>query len=356
MNLDPTRKCKRRLWGNRKMWVKLSCGALSVFVGLVLGEMLVRILMGAPMPERLPTLHVRANPERGWELIANSEHYTYRHRVDVNSLGLRGPELQEAIPGETRVFVLGDSLVFGQGVSTADTIPAKLEQILNDEGGNWRVVNGGIRAYSTNQELALLQELGPTIAPDVVVLCWYWNDIEEIDIQSTYQSFREVKNIPFDLDYHTEGWGRLRWQGRQIARSSALLMLLHDHWHAWRSVPPSQSEIDEYLENLSRYLDVFNEACRELQCRFELVIIPDPAALAGSHFSDSIASQARELAESKDTRVIDMKPALRSLFADSGKLPTIPFDGHYDASANEKMARKLAWALREWEIAASVDD
>jgi hypothetical protein len=103
-----------------------------------------------------------------------------RGRVRTNSLGLRGPEVAPRKPaGTRRVIVVGDSYVFGQGVDDDQTMPARLSRRLNDRGpGRYEVVNLGVNSYSTDQELILLEELGPRLEPDIVVLFVCDNDFE----------------------------------------------------------------------------------------------------------------------------------------------------------------------------------
>jgi hypothetical protein len=319
-------------------------------VALIIGEVPVRIFVGAPLPEKLPLLSVRANPLRGWEMIPNSEHYTCEHRVVVNSLGLRGPELTGKRRDERRVLALGDSLIFGQGVGESETVPAQLEQCLRADGCRWRVVNGGLRGYSTNQELALLQELGPRIEPDLVVLFWYWNDIEENNVQQIYRNYQGKASVPFDWRYPLDGMGQVRWHGYQLARSSALLMLVYDQWQVWRAKSPRTEDVNIYIDKLSLYINEFERVCHALQCRFEFAIIPDASALSGEHASDPIVSLVEDLAESKGLRVIDLKAPLRALYVKRGRLPILPFDGHYDGVANATIARGVAAELRKSPI------
>jgi hypothetical protein len=148
--------------------------ALALGASLLVAEIAVRVLAGSPLAERLPVMMVRANPRRGWEMVPG-EHYTYQHRVQVNSLGLRGPELAAKRPGERRILFLGDSLTYGQGVADDETVPAALERALAERAPQqrWSVVNAGCRAYGTSHELGLLAELGARIQPDVVLLGWY---------------------------------------------------------------------------------------------------------------------------------------------------------------------------------------
>jgi lysophospholipase L1-like esterase len=90
----------------------------------------------------------------------------------VNRMGLRGPE----IPGKstaTRVLVLGDSFVYGAGVSTAASLPAQLQERADSDptdGPGYEFINGGTPSYGTARELAWLEFYGDQIDPDEVLL------------------------------------------------------------------------------------------------------------------------------------------------------------------------------------------
>ena len=69
-------------------------------------------LFGVWRPDR----SFRYHPVRGYELRPGIG--------DVNTLGLRGPELDPAHPaGVTRMVMLGDSYTFGAGVGPEESLP-----------------------------------------------------------------------------------------------------------------------------------------------------------------------------------------------------------------------------------------
>jgi lysophospholipase L1-like esterase len=98
--------------------------------------------------------------------------------VRVNALGLRGPEVAAApAPGTRRLLVLGDSVVFGEGLAEEDTFPRLLERALAEAGAApTEVLNGAAPGYNTEAELAYLREVGLALAPDELVLGVSLND------------------------------------------------------------------------------------------------------------------------------------------------------------------------------------
>ncbi len=336
MTADP----RRRKWRRRCVALVLALGA-----GFAAGEILVRVLIGSPLPERLPILEIQANPRRGWEMVPG-EHYTYQHPVHVNRMGLRGPEIEEKRAGEFRILALGDSLVYGQGVGDDDTLPAQLERVLaeRDPEHRWTVVNAGHRAYDTRQELALLEELGERIDPDLVILFWYRNDLFGREIQGTFERLEARGRVAFDTGTRVEGWQRAKWYAREALRRSALVMFLHDFAKRIRSEPPSADVVALGLVELGKRLEHFRTLAEQRGARALFAVIADRQALVDEG-ARSVEERAFEQARERGITCLDLFPALREHVEQSGRLPVLPFDGHYTAEGNRAMAEAAADAV-----------
>lgn len=113
------------------------------------------------------------------ELDSGSRHAVY----SINSLGLRDDELPEEEPdGVFRILVLGDSMTFGPAVNLEDTYPKVLERRLNEEAGDkvsFRVINGAVSGYNSFQELATWRAMGPILDPDLVIVAFCFNDVDD---------------------------------------------------------------------------------------------------------------------------------------------------------------------------------
>jgi len=315
---------------------------LSLGASLLVAELVVRVRVGAPLAERLPLMLVRANPHRGWEMVPG-EHYTYQHRVRINSLGLRGPELAAKEAHEVRVLFLGDSLTYGQGVADDETVPAALERALQERElrHRWSVVNAGCRAYGTSHEIGLLEELGARIQPDVVLLGWYWNDVSERAIQPTYESFLSRGEFAFDTGDRIEGWSRLRWHALQLPRRSALVMFVHDFLGDSNQLF-APDVVEAGFQRLALLLARFRAECARLGATAVMVIFPDAKRLAGAERSRPCDERAAALARQHELPLVELMPALQPLYATSERLPILAFDGHYDPAANRAMGAFLA--------------
>ena len=339
-------------------WKRARARALAVTLSLavmaVAGELAARRRFGAPWPEREPLMSVRANRFRGWEMVPG-QHYTYDKLVRVNGLGLRGPEPGERADGERRILLLGDSFVYGQGAAEDETIPHYLALEL---AGRWpgpiTTINGGHRAYATHQELGLLQEFAGRLAPDDVVVLWFWNDLTERDIEGVRRRLEASGPLVFDVGAPMEGWTRARWRLVQLARRSALVMWCHDLLKRGRVGDLSgeaQMPTKAYALRFARYVELFELAAERFGFRLHFAIVPDPFALSsppadagGQHPSLQAEAVVRGILARRGVHTIDLHGPLREWVGD-GPLPVIPFDGHYLPEASRVMARTLALAL-----------
>ena len=341
---------RRRLWRRR-----LALAAVSGGLALSAAEVLARLRFGAPIAERLPVVQIEASPLRGWMMVAGDTHYTYQHRVELFSLGLRGPVLGERQEGEVRVLALGDSMTYGQGVADEETLPAYLERRLEELDPRqrpWTVINTGHRGYGTNQELGVLVELGERIEPDIVLLLWFWNDLTGRRIEEIHARYQRLGPVAQDVHAPMEGWTEARWHAVQLIRRSALLMTLHDVWRA-RERYPFERIGRQGLRRLDRDLRRFVTLCREHQARPVFAVIPDANHVRGPHPTGELEDAATDLARSHELPVVPLLQPLLEHFEATGQVPVLPYDGHYDAPGNRLMADYLASELLAQDLAHS---
>ena len=156
--------------------------AVALLIFLVSGEVLAR---GLGLVDRLNG-YARQLFERGpsaelpYRLRPGVEVSFAGVRVRVNRLGLRGPDVSETpAVGTTRVLMLGDSVVFGQGVAEEATVSARLAVRLTER---WQrpveVLNSGAQGYDTVAEAAFLAGPGLALTPSGVVVGMSLNDYD----------------------------------------------------------------------------------------------------------------------------------------------------------------------------------
>ena len=101
--------------------------------------------------------------------------------VTTSSVGFRDREYAiEKAPGTLRIFGIGDSIMFGQGVPQQDNYLSVLEVMLNKRypERNWEVINSGVPDYNTSAEVETLEHKGLKYKPDIVVMGICTNDFD----------------------------------------------------------------------------------------------------------------------------------------------------------------------------------
>lgn len=343
MTGSPREKGRRRLRA-------LAALSISTLASLAGAELWCRAKYGIPIREKLPIMPVVADARRGYAMIPGTEHYSYERPVRVNSLGLRGAEVPEKQEGETRVLCLGDSTVYGQGLSEDATIPALLERELARGGQpprTIRVINGGLRGYGTEQEIALLEELGPRIRPDLVVLFWYPNDLERDDIAEMSARLERQGRVEYDTQARLEGATLWVWQMKEYLRRSALVMQTHDVWNSLTTKRLTPEEIDGGFERLDRSLAELARVTESQGARLLVAAIPTAGMVAAGEEGRDIPSRVGELAAKHGIAFADVFEPLADLHRELGHLPLLPYDWHYTGEANLGMAKRVAEVLRE---------
>jgi len=119
---------------------------------------------------------------------------------EINRLGFRGPLPELDLPAtKPRLLVVGDSQTFGLGVDNGETFCDRLRERLPEVD----VLNAGSNGYGTREQLAVIDHLGEAWRPDVVLLVFFWNDIEDNVKRSTpafgvYEQGRVSRTDPHD--------------------------------------------------------------------------------------------------------------------------------------------------------------
>jgi lysophospholipase L1-like esterase len=97
--------------------------------------------------------------------------------IRTDSLGCR---TGIAAPDNARTLLfLGDSMIFGLGLSDSSTIPVLVQTEINRQSPQTpcRVVNAGVIGYDFQQYLYNLKRLAPVLKPDLVLVGICYNDL-----------------------------------------------------------------------------------------------------------------------------------------------------------------------------------
>ncbi len=314
----------------------------------LLGEVAIRVLVGAPIVWKYPQEHYARDPEIGHRLVPNQTAYTHSELFTTNSQGIRAPEIDAYNrPDQRRILALGDSQTAGDGLSLEATWPAQLEVALNDDtqGGGWQVLNAGISGSAPWQHAILLKRLAEQYELNGVILALYVNDVtprpENIDAYYvvTNTLARRLGYVLKRSALFTAGWSARRslWHWFQPKADSdfELRILRGDPdpliERGWRDVETSLVEIRDF--------------CRERGIFFELLVLPRRDQVSGMVLETSYNRRAVAVAESLGVQAIDPLDGLRTAYAEHGRKLFITWDGHNSAISNRVIAAQVASAL-----------
>jgi len=153
---------------------------------LLAAELLARWIH---LPDRLNgfprrTIQATDDPDLPYHLRPNVETLARGMNVRINEHGLRGPSTPLVPPpGVHRVLVLGGSTVFGEGLEEFESLPGRLEELLNASGDErFEVLNAGVEGYNTTAELAFLRQRGLALQPRTVVLAFSLDDFQDAPV------------------------------------------------------------------------------------------------------------------------------------------------------------------------------
>ncbi|HND30973.1 MAG TPA: SGNH/GDSL hydrolase family protein [Myxococcota bacterium] len=129
------------------------------------GELFFRVY--APVQDR-PEIQLDFDAELLWRLPADK---LKDPRYQVNSLGMRGPEIAPK-NGKLRLLSLGDSSVFGDLVAYDQIFTSVAARQLP----TLDAAVGGIPGYSSLQARMWLERIAPTVQPDILLIGTMWSD------------------------------------------------------------------------------------------------------------------------------------------------------------------------------------
>jgi lysophospholipase L1-like esterase len=183
----------------------------------------------AELPEQRYGI-MQADPDLFWSMKPTTAPVTVKlaeledpMRIEVNSLGLRYPELPAKEAGEYRILSLGESSTFGAYISNNKTYSARLEVALDgaDPTRRIRVINGGVSAWSSFQSVLYLELRGLKLQPDMVLFYHEFNDYLPSSLRSSDNT--EVGLAQTDKQLHESRRGFVQ---RQLVARSALIRFL----------------------------------------------------------------------------------------------------------------------------------
>lgn len=343
------RAAMHRATGGARRRIALACIALIAFIiSLLVAEGTLRIAGRAPPPGVFTVTAREYARSPGIfapnQVVLDRPGTRFAQTLHINSLGYRGREFERAKPtGEFRIVFAGDSFTWGHNVADGETTPAQLETALASSCGRVTVVNAGLSGTSiTGQDSLVLRAL--ELAPDLVVLMYHENDIDDLMYSPVWQQLSENRRrksqFPLSLIY-------------PVVRTSALWNLALDVRRKLTSphVPQSaETRLDaaavteEVVAARAAYSAQLASLARQLGERglpFLFVTFPHPASVrdgAGARDYEWMVAEAARLA----IPTVDLLPVLRASRLGPEGAYLIPDDYHPSAAGHALAARTIA--------------
>jgi lysophospholipase L1-like esterase len=192
-----------------KVLILILANLASLIVVLVVAELITRQVWTPP--STLSVQVTEQHPVYGWApipgLTGRTATIEYDYEFSHSRQGLRANKLYTSSrPTDTkrRVLFLGDSFTYGVGVGD----DAGFIGLLNQQYGDTEFINTGANGYGQRQQLAILQTLGAKLQPDVTVVMFFWNDLEDnlnpeaatFELDDAGQVVRTDRVVPADFD------------------------------------------------------------------------------------------------------------------------------------------------------------
>ncbi len=228
-----------------------------------------------------------------------------------NSAGWRDVEHDVEKPRATfRILGLGDSYLYGRGVRYEDIVLTRLGHLLEralPDSVRVETINTGMPATNTVDQRDLLRERGWAYDPDLVILFFVLNDVEQnlfgdrprIDF---FRNYTTIFQRPDALSRVSRlwGWGRQRFHATVTARR-----YLRDSVEAfgpehpgWRSARGALADIQ--IEAQARGVPLL------------VVIFPFFHELDGDYPFQSVHDIVREYCEDQGIDVLDLRESYRA--------------------------------------------
>jgi lysophospholipase L1-like esterase len=177
---------------------------LSCALGFGVGELFVRFSSLSPSRTNLRDLH-ELRLDRPWlfgmrpgaDMIGPGG-----VRYTVNADGFRDLlYARPKPPGTYRILLLGHSVAFGWAVAMEESYPKVLEAKLAETGEEPRIeiLNASVCAYNAYSEAALFAEVGASFQPDLVVVEFGINDLNDPTLHFDGQTTLALSSIPDDV-------------------------------------------------------------------------------------------------------------------------------------------------------------
>lgn len=363
----------------RRRWFRFVALAGGLFAGLLLGELVLRVLNiepqrfitkrqlidrsadppvyyhcypGNPFQELEPLPDVSRGrwllQEFTFEgdelpldrLVETPWCVEYRH----SSKGLRDREYPPRGPDDPeRIAVIGDSFVFGEGVPERLTLPRQLEGLLS---GRVQCVNGGQVGSNAEQQQPILDALIREAGCRRVLWVLIPNDIPltpALAQRQTYINDFVLLRDRYLNDERVRGWGGMRPRLLDVVLTPFELSRIRQETLEWYLACASPKE---NADNLSLLQSLMTAAAKRRDAEVVLVLYPLLEGLEQNYQLQPVHDTFRRLAREAQLPVLDLAPVFAG--QNSSDLQVDAADHHPNGTAHGIAARAIIdWLRRE---------
>ena len=307
---------RRRGW--KSLLLTVWTGVIVLHLVLLVGEAWLRVLMASPNPARWPCI---SYGNTSWKMVE-------LYDGEKNSFGLRERELEEFKPPRTyRVLFAGDSVTFGLGVPFEETFVKKVEQRIDARaralGMRFESINGGWPGYNTRQEFEMIRQKGLYYDPDLVLLVYFPNDVEEVGSPMPYQGFCRVLDPVYENSIFW-AWGSRQYHSllESLGMRETYADWLHRQYEG-----DSFRQVQQCIYNCQVW-------CRHHGKRFGVIIFPFMENLDHYEFG-YVHEKVRQTATGYSIPCLDLLPVFAG--RDDASMQLSPaFDHHPGVEANAR--------------------
>jgi len=311
----------------------------TLLLCLVLLEAALIPLVPPPILWRYPQETYVPDADLMHRLTPNQATFTHSAPVRTNSYGLRDFDFARTPAKNTfRILCLGDSLTFGNGVTAEATYPKQLEKLLNGSAGarRFEVINAGVPAYDTWQEITYLEKYGIEFRPQLVIVGVYANDVVP-----------KPKVIPRSVG-ESGSLKRVGWKALVsdevaylLKRSRSLLFLGDRVGKVLNLLQPSNQYNHKEAMLLGRPDPFVEEGWRQVEASLRqldwlgkshgfqslIVVFPMQDQIVAHYGTEGYQTRLKKIVENIGLPLVDLMPAFYAA-AQQGEPLFIAWDGH----------------------------
>ena len=281
----------------------------------------------------------------------------YATPVNINALGMRGPELRPRRENTLRILALGDSFTWGYGATEQEAWPYLLERALANRypTNDIQVLNAGVPGYGTDEALIFLKQRGAALKPDIVITMFFaGNDF--VDNMSLARDTHTVENgMLVDLHARRRALQRPSWERANdwLKARSELVSLTSNAFgylsmrlglHAWLTDASSEHYSDAQAAVTTTLLHRIVRTTYELNAQHLLVFVPEKTqVLAGGSKPLRAVEIMQNVARDTATPWLNLTPVLSH--PEYRTRAYYVSDGHWSPTGNALAAREIEQTL-----------